>query len=166
MCFCLVAVVVGFNDDAGRLKWSPKYLYEKVYSVPSSSRNNYLPSSLPVVYNSPEPKPLKNTHSSFYGMPGSVVSSDWVRSRLANRFQLKKKDLYRKRASCVELGGACLIRSRFYGAMKLDCCEGTTCEKIGENFMCVAENDYVLVDDDNEDGTPTEELYGDDILKK
>ena len=56
VCISLVGIAVGFNDDARRLKWSPKYLYEKVYSVPS--RTNYLPSSLPVVYNSPEPKPL------------------------------------------------------------------------------------------------------------
>ena len=56
VCLCLAAVVVGFNDEAERLKWSPKYLYEKVYSIPS--RKNPLQSSLPVVYNSPEPKKL------------------------------------------------------------------------------------------------------------
>ena len=49
--FCLGGVsVLGFNDEAGTVKWSPKYLYEKVYSVPSSvpSKNKLIPSSLPV----------------------------------------------------------------------------------------------------------------------
>lgn len=49
--------------------------------------------------------------------------------------------MYQKRAGCVEMGGTCLYQTGFYGAMKLDCCEGTTCEKSRGNFICVAEND-------------------------
>ena len=49
--------------------------------------------------------------------------------------------MYTKRASCVGMGNECLFQSRFYGAMKLDCCAGTTCEKIKGNFICVAEDD-------------------------
>ena len=59
--FCLGGVsVLGFNDEAGTVKWSPKYLYEKVYSVPSSvpSQNKLIPSSLPVIYNAARPKNL------------------------------------------------------------------------------------------------------------
>ena len=58
---CLGGVsVLGFNDEAGTVKWSPKYLYEKVYSVPSSvpSKNKLIPSSLPVIYNAARPKNL------------------------------------------------------------------------------------------------------------
>ena len=58
VCISLVGIAVGFNDDARRLKWSPKYLYEKVYSIPSSPRNSYLESSIPAIYDSPKPKPL------------------------------------------------------------------------------------------------------------
>ena len=54
----LVTIAVGFNDDAERLKWSPKYLYEKVYPMSSLSRNSYLGSSIPVIYHSPKPKQL------------------------------------------------------------------------------------------------------------
>ena len=32
-----------------------------------------------------------NRRLSFYGFPGSGISSDWAPSRFANRFQLKKK---------------------------------------------------------------------------
>ena len=59
--FCLGGVsVLGFNDEAGTVKWSPKYLYEKVYSVPSSvpAKNKLIPSSLPVIYNAARPKNL------------------------------------------------------------------------------------------------------------
>ena len=59
--FCLGGVsVLGFNDEAGTVKWSPKYLYEKVYSVPSSvpAKNKLIPSSLPVIYNAARPKDL------------------------------------------------------------------------------------------------------------
>ncbi len=58
ICIGLVGIAVGFNDDARRLKWSPKYLYEKVYTLPSSSRNSYLESSIPAIYESPKAKPL------------------------------------------------------------------------------------------------------------
>ena len=58
VCFCLGGVAVGFNDDIVKPKWSPKFLYEKVYTIPAvlpKHRNLMLP-SLPVVYNAPEPK--------------------------------------------------------------------------------------------------------------
>ena len=58
LCLCLGGVAVGFNDDIAKPKWSPKFLYEKVYTIPSvlpRQRNLVIP-SLPVVYNSPEPK--------------------------------------------------------------------------------------------------------------
>lgn len=56
--FCLGGVVFGFNEDIVKPKWSPKFLYEKVYSIPAvlpKQRSLVLP-SLPLVYNSPEPK--------------------------------------------------------------------------------------------------------------
>ena len=58
--FCLGGVVVGFNDDVSKLKWSPKFLYEKVYSIPKTvdRQANPLIPSLPVVYNSQEPEKL------------------------------------------------------------------------------------------------------------
>ena len=58
--FCLGGVVVGFNDDVSKLKWSPKFLYEKVYSIPKTvdRQTNPLIPSLPVVYNSQQPEKL------------------------------------------------------------------------------------------------------------
>ena len=115
-----------------------------------------------------------NSRLNFYGLPGAGISSDWIRPRIANRFQLKKKvifgvilrrilacntknkslqktfqinpfldvkHMYRKRTTCVEMGAPCLFRSGFYGAMRLNCCEGTSCENIGGNFLCVVDND-------------------------
>ena len=58
VCFCLGGVAVGFNDNIAKPKWSPKFLYEKVYTIPSAlpkQRNLMLP-SLPIVYNAPEAK--------------------------------------------------------------------------------------------------------------
>jgi len=166
--FCLGGVVVGFNDDVSKLKWSPKFLYEKVYSIPKTvdRQTNPLIPSLPIIYNSQQPEKLMNRRLSFYGFPGAGMSSDWIPSRFANRFQLKKKDMFAKRASCVGVGSECLFQSRFYGAVKLDCCAGTTCEKVNGNFICVTEEDYILADDSDELDTPNEELYQDDILKK
>jgi len=163
---CLANAVVGFNDDLSTDKWSPKFLYENVYSIPKTVPR---PSSaiippLPVVYQSQEPERLMNRRLSFYGFPGSGISSDWAPSQFANRFQLKKKDTYAKRASCVGMGHECLFQSRFYGAMKLDCCAGTTCEKIKGNFICVSEDDHILEDDSDE--LPIEEVYEDEMMKK
>ena len=58
--FCLGNAVVGFNDDFSKDKWSPKFLYEKVYSVPKTvpRPSNPIIPSLPVVYNYQEPEKL------------------------------------------------------------------------------------------------------------
>ena len=58
--FCLGNAVVGFNDDFSKDKWSPKFLYEKVYSIPKTvpRPSNPIIPSLPVVYNYQEPEKL------------------------------------------------------------------------------------------------------------
>ena len=57
ICFCLGGLAVGFNADIAKPKWSPKFLYEKVYTIPAASPGSKIPiiPSLPIVYNSPEP---------------------------------------------------------------------------------------------------------------
>ena len=35
-----------------------------------------------------------NSRLNFYGLPGAGISSDWIRPRIANRFQLKKKVIF------------------------------------------------------------------------
>ena len=58
--FCLANAVVGFNDDLSTDKWSPKFLYENVYSIPKTvprPSNSIIP-PLPVVYQSQEPERL------------------------------------------------------------------------------------------------------------
>ena len=58
--FCLGNVVVAFNDDSSKDKWSPKFLYEKVYSIPKTvpRPSNPIIPSLPVMYNYQEPEKL------------------------------------------------------------------------------------------------------------
>ena len=61
--FCLANAVVGFNDDLSTDKWSPKFLYENVYSIPKTvprPSNSIIP-PLPVVYQSQEPEKLVRT---------------------------------------------------------------------------------------------------------